>query len=261
MPELPEVENRLLYFRRTALGQCVQSVVVTVPGMIKTSTARSFASNLRGRCFADARRRGKYLIITLDDERLLILHFGMGGDLSYYAAAGDRPEFTRIEFILANGKRLAFTCPRKICRVMLVDSLNDVPALRRMGPEPHAKEFSLAYLERLIEQSPARQIKPLLMDQKKIAGVGNIYADEILFEAKVRPDRRASMLGEEEIKRIHRETRRVLRRAIRTGGDEGSSDFLVSRNARGARCKACGHPIESKKIGGRTAYFCPHCQV
>jgi formamidopyrimidine-DNA glycosylase len=262
MPELPEVENRLLYFRRTALGQCVERVEVTAPGMIKSSGARSFANNLRGRCFADARRRGKYLIITLDDGRLLILHFGMGGDLRYYDSPDDRPDFTRIEFILGNRKRLAFTCPRKICRVMLVDDLMKIPALRDMGPEPDAKEFSLAYLGRLIEEGAARQIKPLLMDQKKVAGVGNIYADEILFEAKVRPDRRGSTLSEEEVKRIHRETRRVLSRAIRTGGDEEfPSNFLVSRNARGARCGACGQPIEKKTIGGRTAYFCPNCQA
>ena len=145
---------------------------------------------------------------------------------------------------------------------MLVRELAEVPALRDMGPEPGDKHFSFAYLERLIEESAARQIKPLLMDQKKIAGVGNIYADEILFEAKVRPDRRAATLTAEEIKLIHRETRRVLKRAIRTGGDEAfPSDFLVSRNARGASCKACRQPIERKKIGGRTAYFCPRCQV
>jgi formamidopyrimidine-DNA glycosylase len=261
MPELPEVENQLIYFRRVALGQCVERVVITAPGMIKTSSARSFANNLRGRCFVDARRRGKYLIITLDDNRLLILHFGMGGDLSFYESPDDRPAFTRMEFMLAGGKRLAFTCPRKICRVLLVDDLVEVPALHEMGPEPHGKQFSFAYLERLIEESAMRQIKPLLMDQKKIAGVGNIYADEILFEAHVRPDRRAAMLSTEEIKRIHRETRRVLRRAIRTGGDEEfPSDFLVSRSGRGARCKVCGQHIEKKKIGGRTAYFCPHCQ-
>lgn len=262
MPELPEVENRLLYFRRTALGQCIERVEVTAPGMIKSSGARSFVNSLRGRCFADARRRGKYLIITLDDGRLLILHFGMGGDLRYYDSPDDRPDFTRIEFLLAGGNRLAFTCPRKICRVMLVDDLTKVPALRDMGPEPDAKEFSFAFLQRSVEEGAARQIKPLLMDQKKIAGVGNIYADEILFEAKVRPDRRASTLSEEEIRRIHRETRRVLRRAIRAGGDEeSSSNFLVPRESRGARCRVCGRPIEKKTVGGRTAYFCPRCQV
>jgi formamidopyrimidine-DNA glycosylase len=114
----------------------------------------------------------------------------------------------------------------------------------------------------LIEERPRRQIKPLLMDQKMIAGVGNIYADEILFEARVRPDRLAAGLRGEEIKRIHRETRRVLRRSIRTAGDEDfPSDFLVSRDARGALCKVCGQSIEKKKIGGRTAHFCSNCQV
>jgi formamidopyrimidine-DNA glycosylase len=95
-----------------------------------------------------------------------------------------------------------------------------------------------------------------------IAGVGNIYADEILFEARVRPDRLASTLREEEIRRIHRETRRVLRRSMRTADEEEfPADFLVSRDARGAVCKICGEPIEKKTIGGRTAHFCSHCQV
>lgn len=261
MPELPEVENRLFYFRRTALGARVKRVIVTAPGMIKTSGARSFALNLAGRSFVDAYRRGKYLIVALDNARSLILHFGMGGDLVFYNAAEDKPPYTRIEFIFESDARLAFTCARKICRVMLVDSVEQVPALRQMGPEPGGKAFSLAYLERVLEESPARRIKPLLMDQKKIAGVGNIYADEILYEAKVRPDRRVRELTEEEVKRIHRETRRVLREAIKTGGDENfPSSFLVSRSAAGASCKTCNHSIERKSIGGRTAYFCPQCQ-
>jgi len=233
MPELPEVENRLVYFRRAALGREVEGVKITAPGMIKTGSAERFARALRGRSFVGATRRGKYLIAALDDGRSLILHFGMGGDLVLFDKESERPDFTRIEFVLKGGRRLAFTCPRKICRVMLVDKVEDVPALAEMGPEPLDAGFSFGYLERLIDESPARQVKPLLMDQKRIAGVGNIYADEILFKARVRPDRKASSLSEAEIKRIHRETRSVLRRAIKTGGDENfPSDFLVSRGAR-----------------------------
>jgi len=262
MPELPEVETRLLYFRRTALGQCVERVIITAPNMLKRPAARAFARGLLGRCFVEAFRRGKYLIVELDDGRALILHFGMGGDLRYYERPNERPDYTRIEFILRNGRRLAFTCPRKICRVMLVDDAGHVPALREMGPEPLGSAFSFAFLQRLIEERPRRRIKPILMDQKIIAGVGNIYADEILFEARVRPDRLASTLSAEEIKRIHRETRRVLRRSIRTAGDrEFPADFLVSRDARGAMCRVCARPIEKKKVGGRTAYFCCRCQA
>jgi len=254
MPELPEVENWLRYFRRTALGSCIERVIITAPNMIKDPTARAFALRLRGRCFVEALRRGKYLIVVLDDGRKLILHFGMGGDLAYYTLPKEKPDYTRIEFILTNGRRLAFTCPRKICRVMLVDEITQVPALREMGPEPLGAAFSLAFLMRLIEERPRRLIKPLLLDQKMIAGVGNIYADEILFEAGIRPDRRAESLNEEDIKRIHRATRRVLRHSIRTGGDEEfPEDFLVSRESRGAVCRVCHQPIQKKKIGGRTA--------
>ena len=145
---------------------------------------------------------------------------------------------------------------------MLVDDPSHVPALREMGPEPLGSAFTLGFFERLIEDRPRRRIKPLLMDQRMIAGVGNIYADEILFEAKVRPDRSVSSLSGDEIRRIHRETRRILRRAIRTASEpEFPSDFLVSRDGRGAMCKVCGHAIEKKTIGGRTAHFCSVCQV
>ena len=261
MPELPEVETQLRYFRNTALGACVERVSITAPNIIRLPSARAFALGLRRRCFVDAERRGKYLIVTLDNGRALILHFGMGGELHYHASSKDRPEYTRIEFILTNGRRLAFTCPRKICRVMLVDEASQIPALKAMGPEPLGTAFSLAFLEHLIERRSRRQIKPLLMDQKMIAGVGNIYADEILFEAKVRPDRIASTLREDEIQRIHRETRRVLKRALRTAEQpEFPADFLVSRNSRGAACGYCAGPIEKKTIGGRTSYFCPNCQ-
>ena len=262
MPELPEVETRLIYFQNNLLGQQVDRVLITAPNLIKSETARVFARKLRGRRFVEAFRRGKYLLVMLDDGRVLVLHFGMGGDLHFYQTWRERPEYTRIEFILIGGWRLAFTCPRKICRVMLVDKVDDVVALREMGPEPAGKHFSLAYITRLCEDSPARLIKPLLMDQRKIAGVGNIYADEILFASRVRPDRRASTLGEEELRRIHRETRRVLRRAIETAAEEEfPADFLVSRDWRGAGCKLCGSPIERKKLSGRTAHFCPQCQV
>jgi formamidopyrimidine-DNA glycosylase len=99
MPELPEVETQLQYFRRTALGQCVERVIITAPNIIRTPTARAFAKGLRGRSFVDAHRRGKYLIVSLDDGRWLILHFGMGGDLGHYKGPRQRPEYTRIEFI------------------------------------------------------------------------------------------------------------------------------------------------------------------
>jgi formamidopyrimidine-DNA glycosylase len=261
MPELPEVEVRLRYLRRTALGRRLDRVLITAPGMIKSSSAATFARGLLGRRMTKASRRGKYLIVALDNGSTLILHFGMGGDLHHYRNPADKPDYTRIEFRLDDGSRLAFTCPRKICRVLLVDDILSVPALREMGPEPLGREFSLARFARLIDESPRRQIKSFLMDQTKVAGVGNIYADQILFEASVRPDRPAHSLNEEEIRAIHRETRRTLRRAIPVAAEaDFPREFLVSLSTSTASCRQCSSAIEKKRIGGRTAYFCPSCQ-
>ena len=261
MPELPEVQAILDYFRRTALGRTIRSVTVSVPNMIKSPRAATFARSLRGRKMVDAVRRGKYLIITLDDSRILILHFGMGGELAYLRKGEEPPPYTRILFHLDKGD-LAFTCPRKICRVMLTRSLEEIPALRTMGPEPLTSSWSMLHLSAIIERSPRRQVKPLLMDQSRVAGVGNIYADQILFEAGVRPDRLSSTLSEIEIKRIHSETRRVLRKALKTANEETFPfEYLFSRKNRRLPCGRCGTEIERKTIAGRTAHFCPSCQV
>jgi len=262
MPELPEVEHQLRYFRRAAIGQTINRVSVSAPNIIKRPGARAFAAGLIGRTFMTAQRRGKYLLIGLDNGRTLVLHFGMGGELQMYRSRDARPPYTRIEFLLESGSRLAFTCPRKICRVALVDRPDMIPALRDMGPEPLGRSLSFAYLEHIVENSPKRLIKPLLMDQRRVAGIGNIYADEILFDARVRPDRNACSLTSSELRAIHQATRRVLKRALTTASDpDFPDDFLVSRSWRGATCRLCGEPIHRKRIGGRTAHYCSRCQT
>ena len=260
MPELPEVESRLQYLKRTALGQVVERVEVTEDRILKCCGAASFKRGLRGRRLEDAYRRGKYLIIGLDNGRSLILHFTMGGDLKYYRNPSERPRFTRLEFFLTNGYRLAFTCPRNICRVMLVDSLSEIAGLRAMGPEPLDNDFTITRLREVISSRRSRQIKSLLMDQNSIAGIGNIYADEILFQAGIRPDRRASSLSPPEARKLHKAIRKVLGAAITTGGDEELPEhFLISREMRGEGCPG-EHPIEKIRIIGRTTRFCPDCQ-
>jgi formamidopyrimidine-DNA glycosylase len=261
MPELPEVENRLRYLQRTALGQVIKDVHVSEARILKCCGERAFKSALRGRRLAAASRRGKYLIVTLDNGRALILHFTMGGDLKYYQDPADKPRFTRIEFLLDNSMRLAFTCPRNICRVMIVDSPADLPALREMGPEPLADDFTLSRLRQIVGAAKSRQIKALLMDQGSIAGIGNIYADEILFQARIRPDRPAPELTEAELRSLHKSIRKVLGRAILTGADEEfPATFLIARDARGQGCARCKDSIQKTRIAGRTTRFCAECQ-
>jgi formamidopyrimidine-DNA glycosylase len=262
MPELPEVENRLLYLRRTALGLVVNRVEVSEARILSCCQETDFKRGLRGRRLVAAHRRGKYLIISLDNGRSLVLHFTMGGDLKYYRDPADKPPYTRLEFVLDNGFRLAFTCPRNICRVMLVDSPSKISGLRDMGPEPLGGDFTLPRLRQILLTSRSRTIKSLLLDQNSVAGIGNIYADEILFEARLRPDRAASGLTQPEMKPLYNAIRKVLGKAILTGGDEHfPRNFLISRDLRRLGCPRCEGPIEKTRINGRTTRFCPHCQA
>lgn len=262
MPELPEVETRRLFLQRKALGQRIERVTVFAPINIKTPSVRAFASGLEGRRFESATRRGKYLIAQLDDGRSLILHFTMGGDLYIYRSESERPEYTRIEFLFQSGLRLAFTCMRNICRVMLVDNPLLVRGIREMGPEPLDRSFTLSRLKKILQASPLRQIKPLLLDQTTVAGIGNIYADEILHLAGIRPDLRSSLIGEQRLALLHKAIRSVLRESIRTAYEENFPEsFLISRESRGEGCARCGGQIVKKRIGGRTSRFCPTCQV
>ena len=261
MPELPEVESRLVYLRRTALGQVIDKVIVTEPRIIKAPSAAKFTRRLKNRRLVEAVRRGKYLVITLDDGRALVMHFTMGGGLHYYEGIGEPPRFTRIEFLLRNGKRLGFTCPRNICRVMLVDSVEEIKGLREMGPEPLASDFNLGVLKELVLGGKSGRIKSVLLDQRRIAGIGNIYADEILFQAGVLPQRSASSLDAGEAERLYRSIRTVLKNSLKTADDEEfPPTFLIGLDSRGAGCYRCDNKIERTKIGGRTTRFCPHCQ-
>ena len=262
MPELPEVEIQLNYLRGTALGRTIRKVSVFESRIIKNHSVSSFKRRLAGRRLVGASRRGKYLIVELDRGGILVLHFGMGGDLQYYRAPEPRPRFTRVELVLDNGYRLAFTCPRNICRVMSVKSASEVPGLRDMGPEPLCKAFTLSIFTKVIESGGSRRpIKALLMDQTRIAGIGNIYADQILFEAGIRPVRKGSSLATAEMSRVHRSIRRVLKKALGTASDEElPSHYIYSRDFRGEGCPTCGNPFVKTRVGGRTTRYCGVCQ-
>ena len=261
MPELPEVEARLIYLRNTALNQPIQKVIVTEPRIIKAPAPALFRRRLKGKRMTAANRRGKYLVVSLDDGWSLILHFTMGGDLVYLDSSTPSPRFTRIEFVFVSGSRLAFTCPRNICRVMLVDSVSKIPGLRDMGPEPLGSGFRASDLKALLARSRYRRIKALLLDQKSVAGIGNIYADEILYEAEIHPSRPSSTLDDGETGRLYRAIRKILRAALKTGGDEEFPvHFLISLDARDAGCARCASPIQRTRIAGRTTRFCSGCQ-
>ncbi|MGQ9692981.1 MAG: DNA-formamidopyrimidine glycosylase [Thermaceae bacterium] len=260
MPELPEVE---------ATRRILLPLVVNQPLSISHQDPHRYkgTEKAEGQKVIDLRRRGKYLIFELQNLEL-VLHLGMTGGLCLKEAP-----HTRVVFQF--GPRVVyFTDPRRFGRLWTVEKghYEDIPLLTRMGPEPLSPSFHLeGFLEALRRKSI---LKPLLLSQEVVAGLGNIYADEALFRAGLRPDRKAPSLTPEEGKRLFLAIREVLEEAIRLGGStlkdatyrkpDGTPGAYQERHMvygrAGKPCPRCGTPIQRIKLGGRSAHFCPRCQ-
>jgi len=272
MPELPEVET----IRRDLLGHVVGRTITGV--RVAAGAERvirgddSFVRRLAGRRIDGLSRRGKYLLFRLDSEErplFLAVHLRMTGSL-LYRRSGDPPDaYVRAVIALDDGSELRYADLRKLGQMWLVDSSEE--AVGRLGPEPLDAAFTVAKLRETLVGRRA-PIKSVLLDQRAIAGIGNIYADEALFAARIHPLRPASSLSEAEVKRLYRAIRRVLNDAL---GNRGSSfrDYVdaAGREGRhqlrvkvfrrtGQPCYVCGAEIARIKVGGRSTHFCPHCQ-
>ena len=205
-----------------------------------------------------------------------MIHLGMSGQLLLRSHESPKEPYIRAIFHIGKKAELRFIDPRKFGELFLqLPFANESPLnLDRLGPEPLTKDFSLAYLTRCLRKS-RRKIKTFMMDQKVIAGLGNIYSDESLFKAKIHPSRITNTLQEDEIRCLHRAIRKILREAIINRGttafDKRYRDglgrmgrfqtMLRVYQRRGSPCYNCGTIIESARIGGRTASFCPQCQT
>jgi formamidopyrimidine-DNA glycosylase len=270
MPELPEVETYRRYFEETCLFQPIASLFVEDKKLL-TTDAETLLAGLRGRQFVGTRRVGKNLFVQLDtDARWLHLHFGMTGDLAYFRDAEDTPRFARILFFFQNGFRLAFICPRKFERVGLVsdpDSYLKKKKLGRDGLEITADELAAIFRKK------TALLKPVLMDQATVAGLGNWIVDEVLFQARLHPERPASGLTAAETARVHEAIQLVLTTAIHHEADYARfpKRFLIHAREWAAsphddpqahrQCPTCGGELTIKPVGGRTTYFCEACQV
>ena len=271
MPELPEVETIRCDLYPRVCGRTVAAVRITpdkVP-LIDGISPTEFKSRMKGRRIEALSRRGKYLIFHLFGDLYLIIHLRMTGALLHRNAGDDADRYTRAILALDDGTELRFTDLRKLGRFRLVAHPDEV--VGKLGPEPLDASFTAAALKRAIERRKA-PIKALLLDQRALAGVGNIYADEALFAARIHPQRGADTLTEAEIGRLHRSIRRVLRDALGNrgssfrdyvdgGGREGTHQLRVKVFRRtGQPCYVCGAEIARIKLGGRSTHFCPKCQ-
>jgi formamidopyrimidine-DNA glycosylase len=270
MPELPEVETIKNELAPCITGRQVTALTLGWEGIVKKLPVAEFRSRLLGQKITGLERRGKYLIFNLSRGEALIIHLKMTGSLLLNHAADETGRFTRAVLHLDNGCELRLRDPRKFGAMWLVKDVASM--VGKLGPEPLAKDFTA---RRLAERLSGRKapIKPLLLDQNLIAGLGNMYTDEALYDAGIHPLRRASSLTQEEIKRLYQAIRQVLRAAIsnkgasvenyfRPGGELGTAhfQFRVAHGLGGRLCQRCGTPIERITVRGRGTYFCPKCQ-
>jgi len=260
MPELPDVETFKRYVDRTALHKKIRAVTVSNAQSLKGISRKRFADRLRGRTMVKSKRHGKYLGVKLDSGDWLVLHFGMTGNLEYYKD-GKPPRFTRFRFDFTNGYHLAYVSMRQLGRNRIVDDFSGFVTQNNLGVDALDRALTPSRFRDLIEGRRGT-LKAFLMNQSIVAGIGNEYADEILFHAKLDPERKAEQLTKEEVKRLYNTMRRVLRAAVDRGADPSKypKSWLLPRRQKGGACPRCGKALRTKKVTGRTTYWCPRCQ-
>lgn len=263
MPELLDVENYCRYLKRHALHKKIEGVSVAAPKILAGASPQDLARTLKGRTLARARRHGKHLFAEVDDGHWLAFHFGMTGRLEHFRDGEKDPDYDRLRFDFTDGEHLAYVNARMLGRVHLIDDADAFIRSKKLGPDA-ASVDEKTFRERLREKRGA--IKPALMDQTLFAGIGNIYSDEILFQAKIHPRTGISDLDDKSLNQLYRTMRRVLETAVAKGA--GAEDverrvpnsWLLPHRGRGGECPRCGGKIATLKMQTRTAYFCPSCQ-
>lgn len=259
MPELPEVETFKRDLDANALDQPIKTVCVGVPRLLHGITPQGLGRRLHGRALDSTRRHGKHLFARVGDAGWLVLHFGMSGRLQYAKAPDPLPQDAQLLLLFENKAGLAYIAPRKLGRIDWTGEPDDYIAARGLGPDALAIDGATF---RDLARGRRGGVKSWLMDQGSLAGIGNIYADEILFQARIRPARAVTELDDDTLQVLYEVLHRVLRQAIRARADPLAMprDFLLSHRRACGRCPRCGGSLATTRIDGRTAYYCPSCQ-
>jgi formamidopyrimidine-DNA glycosylase len=284
VPELPEVETIVADLRPHLTGRTIVRCELLFPTIVRHPEPEVFIDNVAGRQIVEVRRRGKYILIELEHELLLIVHLGMTGQLRLVDADAPLEKHTHAIFTLdadstapppgsAGKQQLRYRDPRRFGRLLLgtEESLLSSKKLPRLGPEPIDPAFAAEELYRRLRKRRT-SLKAVLLDQGAIAGVGNIYADESLHRARLRPDRLAGSLSRKSAQRLHESLRALLLMAIKNRGSSVDTyrdawgeigrqqEKLLVYGRAGEPCFTCGRPLALIRIAGRSTVFCRTCQ-
>ncbi|MGM0366315.1 MAG: Fpg/Nei family DNA glycosylase [Actinomycetota bacterium] len=258
MPELPDVETFKHYFNHTSLKQKVKGLKVCEKTILKDASIQKISANIVGCSFIQGFRHGKYLFGQNEKSIFLIMHFGMTGRLEFREGSS-QPKYSR--FILEFDKGfLHYVCARKLGRISLTGNMEAFIKKKRLGPDAlHISEEEFIR----IASKRKKMIKPALMDQSFIAGLGNIYVDEVCYQCGVNPRKRLDDIEEKKLKGIYGCIQDVLDISIKAKADISSmpDSWLIKRREEGAGCPRCQGRVKRIELGGRGTYFCPQCQV
>jgi formamidopyrimidine-DNA glycosylase len=272
MPEMPEIETIARQLRKTIIGKRIADVRLS--GLqLRKPIAKTFPAKLRGRIIREIIRRGKYLILELEPKAFGLIHLGMSGRVLYHPSASGGMKHTHAIFSFSDATALEYRDHRRFGLLAAYTGLqlSQIPELRSLGIDPLRSGFNAKWLLPLL-QKRRQEIKSFLLDQRHIAGLGNIYSSESLFMAQIHPERRCFTLTSEETFRLVNAIRKVVRAAIKNNGTS-FSDFLDSEGKRGGNqgflavfqregeaCARCAEPIKRMRQGNRSSYYCAHCQ-
>ena len=254
MPELPEVNTFKLYFESTSLHQKIARVVVDDAKIIRNVTGQEFIDKLTNRTFQATYRRGKYLFGQLDNDHHVLFHFGMTGDFSYYDHALGIPRHERFRFEFENGNCLGFICPRKFARIAYLNDLGGYIEKQRLGEDALIISEE-AFLQAM--EGKKASIKGFLLDQSNVAGVGNLYADEICIQARIHPATSVEKISKTKRKEAFQKMKAILQHAVEQKPyyKEYPADWFWQWRVEGQLGPNGYGPVKKTKVAGRTTYF------
>jgi len=279
MPELPEVEVLRRDLDHEVVGKKIKTVDVHgLRSVRRHKTKKAFISLLEGRKISKVERRGKYLLMHIGDNQALVVHLGMSGQLLRAKSAREKlPKHAHVVITFTQGGQLRFVDPRTFGEMFVVhlDEIDDaVEELAHLGLDPLATTMSWDLFGRLVAQRKCR-LKAMLMDQRFLAGIGNVYSDEILFSAGLRFDRESDSLSDQEIRRLYRAIGEILQEAVKHRGSSLADaqyvdlfgkpgEFQHHHNVydrEGESCNRCRHTVVRQRFSNRSTFFCDACQI
>jgi formamidopyrimidine-DNA glycosylase len=257
MPELAEVEIFKNYFDITSLDQKITKIIVTDIRILNTDE-KPFKNEIIGKKFINSIRHGKYLFAKLNPH-FLVFHFGMTGDLSYFQNEEELPPYSKVVFFFENDYALSYISQRMFGRLEITDSIEAFLKKKKLGPDALKMTFE-EFQETLKKRSTIA--KNALMNQSIIAGIGNIYSDEILFQSHIHPKARINEITDQNVKILFDKIKTVLTYGIKMEGvlEAYSSKYLIPHRKKDGSCPTCGSIIERYEFQGRHGFFCPKCQ-